>query len=229
MSIWSSSPLTAPPQTEDVAELRVYLKTTINQLAVMMKELDYVLNGNVDFKNVRAQSIDATRLTVDELSAITANLGTITAGIIRGISIYGSLISTNETGYPKASISNTGNFFDVSTNAGDSIRIEEGIFGDPAITFTDAGTTAAFIGMVAGALGIQGSVNIVIGTSGNITLNPTGVINVPSWSDVVNQATGRTLQQDLDVLTSSLSGKSNVGHTHSVTTTAGGGTFTTSS
>lgn len=198
MSIWTSSPLSAPPQTEDVAELVRYLKRTINQQAVMMKELDHVLNGNIDLKNVRAQSIDATRLTVDELSAITANLGTITAGIIRGISIYGSLISTNETGYPRASISNTGNFFDVSTNEGDSVRIEEGIFGDPAITFRDEGTAAAFMGMVAGALGIQGSVNIVIGTSGNITLNPTGVVNVPSWDKVFNQATGRTLQQDLD-------------------------------
>lgn len=222
MAIWKSSPLTAPPQTEDVAELRAYLKTTINQFAMMMKELDYVLNGNLDIKNLRANSITAKALSVDELSAITANLGTITAGIIRGIDIYGSLISTNETGYPRASISNSGNFFDVSTNAGDSMRIEEGLFGDPALVVRDAGAVAAFLGMVAGALGIQGNVDISIGTSGNITLNPSGVVNVPSWDKVVNTATGRTLQQELDL-------KSNVGHTHTVTTTAGGGTFITSS
>lgn len=223
MAIWTSSMLKNPPQTEDVAELRTYLKTTINQVAIMLKELDYVLNGNLDIKNLKANSITAKYLSVDELSAITANLGTITAGIIRGISIYGSLISTNETGYPRASISNSGNFFDVSTNAGDSIRIEEGLFGDPAIVIRDGGDVTAFIGMVAGALAIQGNVNIVIGTSdGNVTLNPSAVFNVPSWDKVVNQATGRTLQQDLDA-------KSNIGHTHSVTTTAGGGTFTTSS
>lgn len=223
MAIWKSSRLSAPPQTEDVAELRAYLKTTINQLAIMMKDLDYVLDSNLDIKNLRANSITAKALSVDELSAITANLGTITAGIIRGIEIYGSLISTNETGFPRASISNTGNFFDVSTNEGDSIRIEEGLFGDPALVVRDGGDVTAFLGMVAGALGIQGNVNIVIGTSaGNITLNPSGVVNVASWDKIVNQATGRTLQQDLDA-------KSNVGHTHTVTTTAGGGTFTTSS
>lgn len=233
MAIWESSMLKSPPRTEDVAELVTYLKTTINQVAVMLKDLDFVLNGSLDVKNIRSESltskviqagaITAEKIDVEQLSAISADIGEITAGIIRGIEIYGSLISTNETGYPRASISNSGNFFDVSTNEGDSIRIEEGLFGDPALVVRDGGDVTAFLGMVAGALGIQGNVNIVIGTSaGNITLNPSGVVNVASWDKIVNQATGRTLQQDLDA-------KSDDGHTHTVTTTAGGGTFTTSS
>lgn len=130
MSIWTSSMLSAPPQTEDVAELRVYLKTTINQLAVMMKELDYVLNGQLDVKNVRAQSIDATRLNVDKLSAITADMGKLTSG-----EIYGAYIATADGTYPRSEMDVTGNFFAAYLDASHYVIVSPEYSGSPSIYF----------------------------------------------------------------------------------------------
>lgn len=229
MSTWKSSALSAPPQTEDVAELRSYLKTTINQFAIMMKELDYVLNGQIDFRNIRAKSIDAERLTVDELSAITANLGEITAGIIRGIQIFGSLISTNETGYPKAEMSVSDNLFRVALDEDNTLIIRGDYLGTPAIYFTSpANNYLLYMSDTRSDIGSLQPLRIESGAE--IILEPnTGTVTVPNWSKLKNVATGRTLQQELDDIYSALAGKSDVGHTHTVTTTAGGGTFTTSS
>lgn len=141
MATWTSSPLSNPPNTEDVDELRRYLKTTINQFAVMMKELDYVLNGQLDAGNIRAESltanviqagaINADKIDVDQLSAISADMGEITAGIIRGIEIYGSKISTNETGYPRAEMNNTENSFKVSIDEDNYLAIYASYDGKP--------------------------------------------------------------------------------------------------
>lgn len=229
MATWQSSRLSAPPQTEDVAELRNYLKTTINQFALMMKDLDYVLNGNLDVKNVRAKSITADRMDVDELSAITANMGEITAGIIRGIEIYGSKISTNETGYPKAEMSATENLFRVAIDADHTLTILADYSGTPGVYFASPANN--FILSMSDTRSDIGSLqDLRIESGEDLFLEPvTGSVIVPSWSKLKNAATGTTLQQELDAIISSLAGKSNVGHTHTVTTTAGGGTFTTSS
>jgi hypothetical protein len=183
MATWKSSALSAPPQTEDVAELRTYLKTTINQFAIMMKELDYVLNGQIDFRNVRAKSIDAERLTVDELSAITANMGKLTSG-----EIYGAYIATREAAYPRAEMKNTDDLFGTYFDADNYIKYKADYAGAPAIEFYTAGTLRARLSTLLGGLQVD---------SPNGT-NLDGINRFQDWTKILNTATNRTLQDELD-------------------------------
>ena len=229
-----------PPKTEDITTLIGYIKQLANQTALLAKSLDFVVNdANIEADNIKAKTITAGLINVDELSAISANIGEVTAGIIRGISIYGSLISTNETGYPKAYISNTENLLGVATSSGNSVTMEEGITGSPAVVYTVGGTKVGFIGMAFGSLGLRFDVPMYIGTPGELLQLDGSPVSVPSWSQLFNSDTGRTLQQELDDLQTQLNNKSNVGHTHSFTLSnhnhgnpdnapSGGGTFTTS-
>lgn len=100
---------TSLPRVPNAADLeRVII--TLNQA---LDELDWLLNGFIDNKNIKARSITAEeikaltitageikantitadRMNVQQLSAIAADLGKITAGII-----IGALIKTAETG-----------------------------------------------------------------------------------------------------------------------------------
>lgn len=106
----------APPRTEDIKVLRDYVAQLADMHAKLAKDLDFIINGNLDVKNLRAKSITAEALSVEELSAISANLGTITAGIIRGIEIYGSYIATSEGGFPRTEMSTTGNYWKIWLN-----------------------------------------------------------------------------------------------------------------
>lgn len=127
MTMWTDAPrITAPPQTNDIGVLQSYVKNLANVTAKMAKELEFILNGNVAFDNVRANGIEAKnikaeaitsdkiqagavtadKITVDELSAISANLGHIVAGLIESVNIYGSYIATSQ-GYPRVEISDT--------------------------------------------------------------------------------------------------------------------------
>jgi hypothetical protein len=229
MGTWQAPKFESPPQTQDVEELRRYIKYLVNLIALMAKDLDFTLNGDITFKNVRAKSLTADRLDVDELSAITANLGEITAGVIRGIEIYGSLISTNETGYPKAEMSVSDNLFRVALDEDNTLVIRGDYLGTPAIYFTSPANNYLFY--MSDTRSDIGSLQpLRIESGAEIILEPnTGTVTVPNWSKLKNVATGRTLQQELDDIYSAMAGKSDVGHTHTVTTTAGGGTFTTSS
>ncbi|MEK3875172.1 hypothetical protein [Paenibacillus sp. FSL M7-0420] len=102
MSIWSDSPrIQGPPS--DPAQLLVYVKDLANTTAKMAKDLEFILNGNIAFDNIRAESIEtqnlkagavtAEKITVDELSAISANLGHITAGLVEAVQVFGSNIA----------------------------------------------------------------------------------------------------------------------------------------
>ncbi|MEK4488358.1 hypothetical protein NYE44_01725 [Paenibacillus sp. FSL L8-0493] len=239
MGIWKMSQLKAPPLTDDVKELREYIKYLSNQLASMLKDLDFTLNGDVDFRNVRAKSIKADRMDVDELSAISANLGHIVAGLIESVQIFGSYIATRNGAFPRAEINNTGDLLAVYTDSDNYLTIEPGITGEPTVTIRKSGAVSLILGPAFGLTGLLASTPIVLGTQNgntNIVCGDTGYVSVPSWSKFVN-GTGDTLQSEIDSLQSqidalqtALSGKANSSHSHSVTIPPGsaGGTFSVS-
>lgn len=129
MGIWKMSQLKGPPLTEDPAELRKYINYLSNQMAIMMKDLDFTLNGDINFQNVKAKSITADRLTVTELSAITANMGKLTSG-----EIYGAYIATKEAAYPRAEMSSTNNLFSAKYDADNYVSIDSSIGSAPGIS-----------------------------------------------------------------------------------------------
>ncbi|MEK4139657.1 hypothetical protein NST48_01680 [Paenibacillus sp. FSL M7-0547] len=239
MGIWKMSQLKAPPLTDDVKELREYIKYLSNQLASMLKDLDFTLNGDVDFRNVRAKSIKSDRMDVDELSAISANLGHIVAGLIESVQIFGSYVATRNGAFPRAELNNTGDLLAVYTDANNSITIEPGITNTPNMVFKESGETVGFLGPAFGLLGLQANEPIVISTTnGNISLVAESYVSVPSWEKFVNSSTGYSLQDEIDSLRAELAGKADISHSHSVsipthvhnpaTSAGGGGTFSVS-
>jgi hypothetical protein len=143
------------------------LKEVIEELANMKDLLNFVLGGNIDFKNVRANSITADRIKantitalqimansisadkmdVTELSAISANLGHIIAGLIEAVDIYGSYIATANGTYPRVELSSSGNLLGAFLDATHSMSIEPNIGGAPGIGFKDpSGLTGRIYG-----------------------------------------------------------------------------------
>lgn len=102
-----------PTQPINIITEEATLEQLINELAKLQKMLRYLLNGQIDFENIRARSIKADnievgtltaeeimantitadKMNVTELSAIVANLGTITAGALNAVTIIGSVIT----------------------------------------------------------------------------------------------------------------------------------------
>lgn len=102
-----------PTQPINIITEDATLEQLINELAKLQKMLRYLLNGQIDFENIRARSIKADnievgtltaeeimantitadKMNVTELSAIVANLGTITAGVLNAVTIIGSVIT----------------------------------------------------------------------------------------------------------------------------------------
>jgi len=213
MGIWKMSQLKAPPLTDDVKELREYIKYLSNQLASMLKDLDFTLNGDVDFRNVRAKSIKADRMDVDELSAISANLGHIVAGLIESVQIFGSYVATRNGAFPRAELNNTGDLLAVYTDANNYLTIEPGITGEPTVTIRKSGAVSLILGPAFGLTGLLASTPIVLGTQNgntNIVCGDSDDVIIPSWSQFKNTETGTSLQAELDSIRAELAGKADI-------------------
>lgn len=84
----------------NLPQLQKIVKALLNTTAILTEELTFLLN-NLDTRNVNEidgdvlieGTVTALKMQVEELSAISANLGHITAGLIEAVEIYGSLIS----------------------------------------------------------------------------------------------------------------------------------------
>ncbi|OMC79599.1 hypothetical protein BK125_04785 [Paenibacillus odorifer] len=213
MGIWKMSQLKAPPQTNDAGELREYIKYFSNQIAIMLKDLDFTLNGDINFQNVKAKSITADRMDVQELSAIVANLGHITAGLIESVQIFGSYIATRNGAFPRAEINNTGDLLAVYTDANNYLTIEPGITGEPTVTIRKSGAVSLILGPAFGLTGLLASTPIVLGTQNgntNIVCGDSDDVIIPSWSQFKNTETGTSLQAELDSIRAELAGKADI-------------------
>lgn len=217
MSTWNSPPqippykeppfgATAEQQTEG---LTAYLKQLANVVSALKNDLEFMLNGNLDVKNIRAKGITADRMDVNELSAISANLGHITAGLIEAVRIFGSYIATSQS-YPRCEMSSTGNLFGAYTNANRYLEIYAVNNGAPLIYLADeAGVTRLARNSSVGSLinigklilSATGDIEIASTNSGSsVYLEPgnSGYAYVPNWSKLRNNDSKVTLQQELN-------------------------------
>ncbi|MEK5439398.1 MULTISPECIES: hypothetical protein [Paenibacillus] len=199
-----------------------------NAVGKMTKELSWLLN-NLDTRNVNelnaeviiANTITADKMNVNELSAITANLGHITAGLIESIRIFGSYIATRNGAFPRAELNNVGDLIAVYTNANNYLTIEPGITDEPVITYRNGGSPSLVIGPAFGFSVVLSTSDILMGTNnGSLQLQcgsgPFDNITVPNWDRLVNPMTGLSLQDELDSLRAELAGKADISHSHTV-------------
>ncbi|WP_340397807.1 hypothetical protein NST50_05345 [Paenibacillus sp. FSL E2-0202] len=207
MSIWSEAPRIQAPPT-DPAALPAYVKDLANTTAKMAKDLEFILNGNIAFDNIRAESIEtqnlkagavtAVKMTVEELSSITANLGHIISGLIESIEMYGSYIATRRNAFPRAELNNVGDLLAVYTDALNSLTIEPGITNEPTITFRNGGALSLILGPAFGFTALLATLDLLVGSqSGSLSLRcgsgPLDSVSVPSWSKTRSVEEGQSL------------------------------------
>lgn len=192
------------------------LEQVMNEVAKLQKILRYLLNGQIDFENIRARSIKAEnievgtitadeiaantitadKMNVSQLSAITANMGHLTAG-----KITGGIIET-AAAYPKVIMDPATNVFTIFYDADTYITLEpDYLTGFPVMQFKD-GLHEFYVGYFPNngvfAIGnpLDGA-DVQINSGGSIQLNGSDV-KVPDWSNIINKVTSQTLQGALN-------------------------------
>lgn len=178
-----------------------------NLVAILIKELTWLLTGHLDVKNIRAEGIEtrnlkagsviAEKIDVAKLSAISADLGHITAGLIEAITIIGSLIQTAAAGQ-RIELSSVQNLLKAVNEAGGEVRLSPNVNGSPALIFQDPSGYSCFMYVDSDAMNIT--------TSRNINLIP-GMnyrVNFENWNKIYNTTSRRTLQQEFDIINARL-------------------------
>ncbi|WP_339259602.1 hypothetical protein MKZ12_07320 [Paenibacillus sp. FSL R5-0713] len=174
-----------------------------NVVGKMTKELGWLLN-NLDTKNMNeidgdilvTGTVTAGKINVNELSAISANLGHITAGLIEAVQIFGSYIATRQNAYPRCEMSATGNVFAAYLNAANYIAIEPNYGGAPSLTFWQGGSLKGRMHTILGYPEFQSLSSMNIEAAGTMFLNSPR-IQLADWSNLYSNRLGRTLADDL--------------------------------
>ncbi|MDK8193777.1 hypothetical protein QP794_27215 [Paenibacillus sp. UMB7766-LJ446] len=215
-----------PPTFQDLEEVKAYLKDNINKIARSLQDIDFMINGTLDVKNIRADGIEARnikaeaitteklqagaittekiqagavtadKITVNQLSAISANLGHIVAGLIESIEIYGSYIATRRNAYPRCEMSATGNVFGAFQDANNHVVIEPDYGGSPALRFTVAGTPRGRIHNLLGYPMFESYSSMDIKANSTIYIDASRV-RFDNWDKIYATNPGRTLGDEL--------------------------------
>jgi hypothetical protein len=228
-----------------VIQDKISLDELLEEVAKLQKVSRYLLNGQIDFENIRARSIKAVnietetittnelaansvstdklqagsvvtdklaagavtadKITVDELSAISADMGKITAG-----EIYGAYIATSEGVAPFIEFSSTTTLLKAWADALNTMAIIASVTGSPSLVMSD-GTNSGYLTFAADFTGTKkttlgGESGVVISSGDHVDFD-TGLFNVrvQSWNNFVARSpSGQTLQAALD-------GKKNAG------------------
>lgn len=253
MSLWSDTPrIQGPPDTQDVGQILAYVKDLANTVAKMAKDLEFLVNGNLDANNIRANSIEtknlkansitadkiqagavtAEKISVNELSAISANLGHIVAGLIESVEIYGSYIATRRGSFPRAEMSNADNLFAAYYDSRNYIQVQADYGYGPSLNIFHDGMVVGRFNALSGSLGIDSIGTLIITVqNGNIDISSGKKLIMPRFSNVVS-SDGENLAVTLDrKATAGVSTNPSGGHNHgipdgTVLRTADGGTVT---
>lgn len=180
-----------------------------NYIIKLQRDLEWLLQ-NLDDMNVNR--LTAKSIFVDELSAISANLGHIMAGIIEGIEIYGSFIATSKDSFPRAEMSSSNQMFRVmlspTSYAEFAARVGLGAGETPALRFME-GTEEFVLGhgaVLGGYMGMNINDYFMISADDGVYINK---LELTSWTDIKSAFAGKTLQQELSALNNSINSINN--------------------
>lgn len=195
-----------------------YMRHLANLLSMYRDTLDFVINGHINFKNIqalgittnnlKAGSVVADKISVTELSAITANLGTITAGLLQAVTIIsstitGSLIQTAASGtYPRVELNSTSTYIRAQASANDELRVDTTLLGSPAVVFDNGAIVAAMylFSLFSNIFMIQseGEIRIYPGTGFDVVFR--------DWDEIYSTGDSQNLQTALNAKANSFTG-----------------------
>ncbi|MDQ6418668.1 hypothetical protein RB620_04375 [Paenibacillus sp. LHD-117] len=231
MSTWNSPPqipaFKSPPFGADPEQVQKstieYLKQLANIVSSMTKDLEHMINGNLDVKNIRAKGITADRMDVDELSAISANLGHIIAGLIESVTIIGAYIATAQGTYPRAEMSSAEDLFAAYATADNYLKIFALESGTPMIYFNNLISTARLF-LNGGNLSLANFGTLLLSAISHITIESTnpssninlvpgtsGSVKVPSWGKIFSEGDAQSLATAINNLAAAISAKATSG------------------
>jgi hypothetical protein len=157
---------------------------------------DKIEANSINAGHIQANAVTADKIDVNELSAISANLGHIVAGLIESVEIYGSYIATRNGGFPRAELSSDQNLFGAFKDANNHITIEPDYGGSPSVRFTQNGQFKGRINLLLGYLELFSNGPLNIQSTGIMFLDAP-VIQLSDWNKLYSARLGRNLGEEL--------------------------------
>lgn len=222
MPIPTFTKLPPDPSFSDVASK---MNALVGEMTNLLLSLDTLNVASLNAEVIEANTITADKMDVTELSAITANMGTITAGLLVAVNVIGSYIATANGTYPRCEMSATNNLFAVFSDADNAIRmIPFFTNGKPAILFQNGDTSlGSLTAPDAFEVSAQNELKLISGF-GPISLHTDSLdgVEFDNWGELRNVDTGHNLKQDLDAKAdlTALAGKATAG-----ASTSSGGSY----
>lgn len=170
---------------------------------------DKIQAGAITTDKLDAGAVTADKINVNQLSAIAADLGTITAGLIQAVEIYGSYIATGYGSYPRCEMSSADNLLAAYGDPTKYISISPNTSGQPVLNIISP-TIKALITLLALSntlfIGTQvGFGDITISSGANLKLQSQGQTQIDSWNTFYSTGDSQSLGSALNSLSSSIS------------------------
>lgn len=73
-------------EINDIIQLRNYVSNLAESFNKLSKDLDFVINGNIDSMNIREKSIHADLISIQTLSQLSTVTGTMDTGFFNNLS-----------------------------------------------------------------------------------------------------------------------------------------------
>jgi hypothetical protein len=131
--------------------------------------------GAVIAAKIAAGAVTADKIDVNQLSAIAADLGTVTAGII-----YGAYIATSNGTYPRIELSSVNRLLTAFSDALHYVSINPTTGSGPGISWTDGGVLGAYLAFVSG----YGILFSTVGSTNNMRFSPAGNLDLSPGGDL---------------------------------------------
>lgn len=178
MAIPTITGLGPDPSFEDVT---LKINSLVNELRNTLLTLDTINVLELNAEVITANTVTADKMNVNQLSAISANLGHIIAGVVESIQmissiITGSLIQTSPEGvFPRIELASSNRVFRVQGSPDDDLRMY--VAGtQPILLFSNQfGTTT--IDKVGSDFTTYNTANININSGGRVYLNGVDIIS----------------------------------------------------
>lgn len=160
-------------------------------------------------------TIQANQIVASSLSAISADLGNITAGSISGVTITGGHIvgaaitggiitgATLQTSSYPPSIVLSGNDLYAYRDASTYMVLDPD--GGPAMIWYESSTQKLILAHTSFGTVFQANDSLYIVGNPNMSLQTSGVISIQGWSKLYDTVTGQTLQQVINSIQNSIS------------------------
>lgn len=185
-------------------ELKDYLVGLNRYLNYLLSSLDTLNISRLDAKVIIADTITADKLNVSELSAISANLGKVIAGIL-----VGAYIATADGTYPRTEMDVSGDLLAAYASSDHYIKIDPGLFDDPILSFVNPSISSSILNnfLLGWRMWINTDANMLLQSGGTMEARSSGgtVNDIPSAINNA-QSDANSAQSDANSALSILSG-----------------------